>query len=84
MVADVEYSESSALHPKMPRRRGIIGDLNKFDAACFHVNTKQVEKMTPESRILLELATEAILDAGINPASMRGIFSIFFTLLKAL
>lgn len=78
MVGMAEYHETDALHSKMPKRRGTIDDLNKFDAVCFRVNTKQAEKMSPESRILLEVATEAILDAGINPVSMRGAFCIIY------
>ncbi|KAJ6641557.1 Fatty acid synthase, partial [Pseudolycoriella hygida] len=60
------------LHANIPKRRGVINNLDKFDAACFHVSTKQAETMSPENRILLEVATEAIFDAGINPASLKG------------
>lgn len=77
MVSDAEYRVPDDLYQNIPKRRGIIDDLNKFDAAYFHLNAKQAEKMSPESRILLELATEAILDAGINPVSMIGNFGIY-------
>ncbi|KAG4065875.1 hypothetical protein HA402_012553 [Bradysia odoriphaga] len=69
MISDVKAGDD--FHAKVPKRRGIIENLNKFDSTCFHVSTKQAEAMSPENRILLEVAVEAIFDAGINPESLR-------------
>lgn len=73
MITDVKCGENDDLQSNIPKRRGVVDNLNKFDAEFFHVTTKQAEKMSPENRILLEVATEAIFDAGINPVSLRGI-----------
>ncbi|XP_037026904.1 fatty acid synthase-like [Bradysia coprophila] len=70
MISDVKTGDD--FNAKVPKRRGIIDNLNKFDASCFHVSTRQAEAMSPENRILLEVAVEAIFDAGINPESLRG------------
>ncbi|XP_059474548.1 fatty acid synthase-like [Neocloeon triangulifer] len=59
-------------HNEIPRRIGKIRDLEKFDASFFAVHYKQAQTMDPMCRILLELAYEAIVDAGVNPASLRG------------
>lgn len=59
-------------NPEIPRRSGKINNLEKFDASFFGVNFKQARCMDPNSRILLEHAFEAVLDAGINPKSLRG------------
>lgn len=59
-------------NPEIPRRTGKINNLEKFDASFFGVNFKQARCMDPNSRILLEHAFEAVLDAGINPKSLRG------------
>jgi fatty acid synthase, animal type len=59
-------------NPEIPRRNGKINNLEKFDASFFGVNFKQARTMDPNSRILLEHAFEAVLDAGINPKSLRG------------
>ncbi|XP_034666101.1 fatty acid synthase [Drosophila subobscura] len=47
-------------------------DLEKFDENFFSVHQKQAELMDPCMRMLLELTHEAIIDAGINPAQLRG------------
>lgn len=59
-------------NPEIPRRTGKINNLEKFDASFFGVNFKQARCMDPQSRMLLEHAFEAVLDAGINPKSLRG------------
>ncbi|XP_065336360.1 fatty acid synthase-like [Cloeon dipterum] len=58
-------------HNEIPRRIGKIRDLEKFDASFFAVHYKQAQTMDPMCRILLELAYEAIVDAGVNPLSLR-------------
>ncbi|PSN36092.1 hypothetical protein C0J52_13099 [Blattella germanica] len=49
-----------------------LKDASKFDASYFGVPPKLVNYMDPQLRIILELTYEAILDAGINPAEIRG------------
>lgn len=56
----------------LPPRCGKLKDLSKFDATFFGVHAKQAHTMDPQLRLLLEVAFEAIMDAGINPASLRG------------
>lgn len=56
----------------LPKRSGKLKDLSKFDAAFFGVHTRQAHTMDPQLRLLLEVSYEAIVDAGINPASLRG------------
>ncbi|NXP54355.1 FAS synthase, partial [Heliornis fulica] len=56
----------------LPKRNGKLKDLSKFDASFFGVHPKQAHTMDPQLRLMLEVAYEAILDGGINPASIRG------------
>lgn len=56
---------------EIPKRMGNIGSIDKFDAQFFGVHYKQANAMDPQGRILIEKAYEAILDAGINPKSIR-------------
>lgn len=56
----------------LPTRSGKIKDLSKFDAQFFGVHGKQANNMDPQARLLLELTHEAIVDAGINPQTLRG------------
>lgn len=59
-------------NPEIPKRSGKINNLEKFDASFFGVNFKQARCMDPQSRLMLEHSYEAVLDAGINPKSLRG------------
>jgi fatty acid synthase, animal type len=59
-------------NPEIPKRLGKINNLEKFDASFFGIHFKQAHTMDPQCRILLEHAYEAVIDAGINPKSMRG------------
>ncbi|XP_049519228.1 LOW QUALITY PROTEIN: fatty acid synthase-like [Dermacentor silvarum] len=56
----------------LPGRMGTIRDLSRFDARFFGVNQKQAHLMDPQMRLLLEISYEAIVDAGYDPATMRG------------
>ncbi|GAB0094756.1 Fatty acid synthase [Sergentomyia squamirostris] len=56
----------------IPKRFGKINHLEKFDATFFGVHYKQAHTMDPQSRLLVERAYEAVIDAGINPKSLRG------------
>lgn len=59
-------------NPEVPRRSGKINCLEKFDASFFGIHNKQAQALDPQSRILLEHAYEAVIDAGMNPKRLRG------------
>ncbi|XP_044766742.1 fatty acid synthase-like [Coccinella septempunctata] len=71
MITDDERRWPAGLHG-LPTRTGKLKDLAHFDAQYFGVHAKQAEQMDPQLRILLELTHEALVDAGLNPAEMRG------------
>lgn len=72
MMSDAEVRWSNSIWSDLPKRKGVLYDLERFDASFFGIHAKLVNAMDPQSRILLELAHEAILDAGIHPESLRG------------
>lgn len=57
---------------EIPTRMGVIDGIEKFDATFFAVPFKQTNAMDPQGRLLIEIAYEAILDAGVCPKSIRG------------
>lgn len=56
----------------LPPRSGKLKDISSFDAEFFRVHPKQVDVTDPQLRIILETAYESILDAGLNPAELKG------------
>ncbi|CAG7826501.1 unnamed protein product [Allacma fusca] len=71
MITDDGRRWSPGLHG-LPARSGKLKELDKFDATFFGVHAKQANFMDPQLRMLLELTYEAILDAGVNPTTIRG------------
>ncbi|XP_050392804.2 fatty acid synthase [Patella vulgata] len=56
----------------LPTRNGKLKDISKFDATFFGVHPKQADAMDPQLRMLLEVTQETLVDAGVNPTSVRG------------
>ncbi len=54
------------------REGGFVGDVGEFDAGFFGISPREALAMDPQQRLLLETAWEALEDAGIAPASLRG------------
>ncbi|CAG7837563.1 unnamed protein product, partial [Allacma fusca] len=71
MISD-EHDRFSNLGMKFPTRMGVLNSLDKFDAEFFSTPESQVNMMSPKLRILQETTFEAIIDAGILPASLQG------------
>ncbi|KAI4493375.1 hypothetical protein M0802_009435 [Mischocyttarus mexicanus] len=71
LVTDDERRWPSGLYG-LPSRSGKLKNLEHFDATFFGVHAKQAHVMDPQLRMLLEITHEAIIDAGINPVSIRG------------
>ncbi len=51
---------------------GFVGNVDTFDARFWGITPREAMRMDPQQRWLLEVAWEAIEDAGIAPSSLRG------------
>ncbi|MFF9260806.1 type I polyketide synthase [Streptomyces longwoodensis] len=54
------------------RHAGFLDGAAQFDAGFFGVSPREARAMDPQQRLLLETAWEALEDAGIDPASLKG------------
>jgi acyl transferase domain-containing protein/NADPH:quinone reductase-like Zn-dependent oxidoreductase/acyl carrier protein len=51
---------------------GVIDAIANFDAGFFSISPREAEQMDPQQRLMLNLAWEALEDAGAPPMSIRG------------
>jgi acyl transferase domain-containing protein/glutamate-1-semialdehyde aminotransferase len=63
--------------PAYVAARGIIEDVDKFDAGFFGITPREAEVLDPQQRLFLEAAWEALEDAGHDPRSFPGPIGVF-------
>ncbi|TLG10277.1 SDR family NAD(P)-dependent oxidoreductase [Nocardia cyriacigeorgica] len=54
------------------REGGFLADPGAFDAGFFGIGPREAAAMDPQQRLMLEVSWEALEDAGIDPATLRG------------
>lgn len=58
--------------PNYVRARGLLDDIDRFDAAFFGVTPKEAAVMDPQHRVFLEAAWSALESAGYDPGAYEG------------
>ncbi|MBX3688622.1 type I polyketide synthase [Dokdonella sp.] len=64
-------------NPHYVRTRGVIDDMDCFDAAFFNVTPRDAELLDPQQRVFLECAWHALEDAGVDPADTALRIAVF-------
>lgn len=59
------------------KARGILAEANQFDAGFFGINPKLAEVMDPQQRVFLEIAWEALEQAGYLPNQYGGSIGVW-------
>jgi acyl transferase domain-containing protein len=54
------------------RMAGLLERIDEFDAGFFGISPREAIQMDPQQRLALELAWEALEDAGVKPDILRG------------
>ncbi|MGH1486105.1 MAG: amino acid adenylation domain-containing protein [Cellvibrionaceae bacterium] len=75
---DCDIALSTEVDPKdYVTARGILQNAEWFDAQHFGIPPRDAEKMDPQHRVLLEVAQEALDDAGYSSESYEGKIGVF-------
>ncbi len=69
--------ESLRHNPDYIRARGLIDGADLFDAAFFGINPLEARVMDPQQRAFLELAQQALENAGCDPERYKGRIGVF-------
>jgi len=83
----ITFFGKDALDPSIPpaerkdpayvSARGVLDDVEMFDAAFFGINPKEAEIMDPQQRLFLETCWNALERAGYPPDSFPGSIGVF-------
>jgi amino acid adenylation domain-containing protein len=71
-VPDSRWTEQDLRGLDFPRRSGFLRDIDRFDAAFFDITRREAMFLDPQHRMLLEIAWEALEDAGQSPDRLAG------------
>ncbi len=63
--------------PNYVKARGILGDVDQFDAPFFGLNAREAALLDPQHRLFLECGWEAFEDAGFSVTNAPGRVGIF-------
>ncbi|RKH60406.1 type I polyketide synthase [Corallococcus llansteffanensis] len=63
--------------PKYVKARGLLEDLERFDARFFGFSPREAELTDPQQRVFLECAWEAFERAGYEPSAFPGPIGVF-------
>ncbi|GAA2601528.1 type I polyketide synthase [Actinomadura fulvescens] len=64
--------QATAIMRGTTRLGSFLDDIEGFDADFFGISPREADFIDPQQRILLELAWEALVHAGVPPLSLRG------------
>ncbi len=72
-----DYSPYYAKDPAIPdtsvsKWGGFLDQIDQFDADFFKLSPREVQRMDPQQRIVLELSWSCFEDAGYDPRAMQG------------
>ena len=68
---------ADAAQPGYVRARGVIADVDRFDAEFFSMLPKEAEQTDPQQRLFLECCWETLESAGYDPAAYPGAVGVF-------
>ncbi len=67
-----EIISDSQVQNEACRYGAFVDDIDQFDASFFRISPVEAEFLDPQQRMMLETTWQALEDAGIDPASLKG------------
>lgn len=64
-------------HPRYVKARGVLDDVDGFDAVFFGYSPREAMLIDPQQRLFLECAWEALEHAGIDPERSPGAIGVY-------
>ncbi len=74
---DASIPDAVRRDPRYVAARGVLDDVELFDAGFFGIAPREAELLDPQQRLLMEVAWEALEDAGHVPSTFPGTIGVF-------
>jgi len=74
---DLSVSPEARVNPTYVKARGILNDVEKFDAGFFGIGPREAQLMDPQQRLFLETSWEALEHAGHVPEQFQGSIGLY-------
>lgn len=71
------FALSERGNPAYIKAKGIVDDIELFDAAFFNIPAREAEWTDPQQRLFLECALAALEDAGYGPQNYKGHIAVY-------
>jgi polyketide synthase len=68
------HAHARETRERIPDYGGFLADMTAFDAALFRFSAREAEATDPQQRLILQVAWEALEDAAISVAALRGAY----------
>lgn len=76
-LRDAGVDEKLLRHKNYVKAAGVLPDADLFDAGFFGFSPRDAEVLSPQYRVFLECAWEALENAGYNPHSYDGLIGVY-------
>lgn len=74
---EVKVDPKDLRNPTFVKAKGVVDDVDLFDAAFFNIPAREADWMDPQQRLFLQAAWEALEHAGYNPLACPGQVSVY-------